>query len=399
MKLMLLIGAVVATGCTQSEARSASGEKSTAVQATSENAATEDASEAATRLRLEQVGNRFDHPVYLTSPPGDARLFVVEQSGRIVIVKQGSTLATPFLDITSKVGSGGERGLLSVAFHPDYRQNGQLFVNYTDKQGDTRVERYTVSRNADVADASSAKLVISIDQPYANHNGGHVLFGPDGMLYVGMGDGGAGGDPRGNGQNVNSLLGKLLRLNVGRVEPYSIPVNNPHANGSGGRGEIWATGLRNPWRMTFDRGSGLLYIADVGQNELEEINVVPASKAGVNYGWNVMEADKCYRGDSCNRDGFQMPALSYGHAGNACSVTGGYVYRGRRIAALAGHYFYSDYCAGWVKSFRYEGGRVADRREWQVDNLGHVVSFGEDAAGELYIIGESGRVWRIAGAT
>jgi glucose/arabinose dehydrogenase len=404
MKILIWIGAAIAIGCTDSEARNTSARESDESRAAAEVAAAETApaanpaEPAATRLRLEQVGDRFDHPVYLTAPPADPRLFVVEQDGRIVIVKQGRKLPTPFLDITSKVKSGGEQGLLSVAFHPEYRQNGQLFVNYTDNQGDTRIERYTVGSNADVADPSSAKLVLAIDQPYSNHNGGHVLFGPDGMLYIGMGDGGAGGDPRGNGQNPNSLLAKLLRLNVNRVDPYSVPANNPHANGSGGRGEIWATGLRNPWRLAFDRAAGLLYIADVGQNELEEINIVPANKAGVNYGWNVMEADKCYRGDSCNRTGLQMPALSYNHNGGACSVTGGYVYRGRRVPAIVGHYFYSDYCAGWIKSFRYEAGRVTDRRDWQTDNLGHVVSFGEDASGEVYILTESGRVWRISGA-
>jgi glucose/arabinose dehydrogenase len=218
------------------------------------------------------------------------------------------------------------------------------------------------------------------------------------MLYIGMGDGGSGGDPRGNGQNPNALLGKILRLNVSRTEPFSIPVGNPFAAGSSGRPEIWATGVRNPWRLAFDRTSGLLYIADVGQNEIEEVNVVQASRAGVNYGWNVMEGDKCYRANVCNRDGLQMPALTYDHSGGACSITGGYVYRGRAVPSIAGHYFYSDYCSSWVRSFRFQNGRAVDRREWRVDNLGHVVSFGEDSSGELYIVGENGRIWRISGA-
>jgi glucose/arabinose dehydrogenase len=349
-------------------------------------------------IRLERVGE-FRSPVYLTSPPGDTRLFIVEQQGRIQVVKNGSRLSRPFLDISEYVKAGGEQGLLSMAFHPDYRSNGEFFVNYTDKTGDTRVDRFKVSSDADVADESSRKLVIQIDQPYANHNGGHVLFGPDNMLYIGMGDGGAGGDPHRNGQNRNALLGKMLRINVSRVEPYSIPEGNPFRAQGSGRPEIWSTGMRNPWRFAFDRATNLLYIADVGQNEIEEINVEPANAAGLNYGWNIMEGDRCYRGDSCDRAGLTMPKVTYNHSGGACSVTGGFVYRGRRIPSLAGHYFYSDYCAGFLKSFRMQNGRVVDRRDWiPSSSIGHVVSFGEDAAGELYIISESGTVFRIAGA-
>ncbi|HXV17044.1 MAG TPA: PQQ-dependent sugar dehydrogenase, partial [Gemmatimonadaceae bacterium] len=215
-------------------------------------------------IRLEQVDGRFKNPVYLASPPGDSRLFIVEQAGRIRIVKNGEALPQPFLDIADRVKSGGEQGLLSVAFHPDYRSNGFFYVNFTDRSGNTRVERFKVSANPDVADAASSKLVIGIDQPYANHNGGLVMFGPDGMLYIGMGDGGSGGDPHGNGQNRNALLGKILRLDVSS-DPYGIPVGNPR---TGGRAEIWAAGMRNPWRFAFDRPSGLLYVADVGQNEI-----------------------------------------------------------------------------------------------------------------------------------
>jgi hypothetical protein len=285
-----------------------------------------------------------------------------------------------------------------MAFHPDYGNNGQFFVNFTDNTGDTRVERFRASRDADVADASSSKLVIEIDQPYSNHNGGHILFGLDGMLYVGMGDGGSGGDPHRNGQNRSSLLGKILRLNVSGAEPYTIPQGNPFSQASAGRPEIWATGMRNPWRLAFDRPTGLLYIADVGQNAQEEINVEPAAAAGLNYGWNIMEGDGCYRSDGCSRDGLTMPKLTFGHGGGACSVTGGFVYRGRRVPAIAGHYFYSDYCAGWIRSFRMQNGAVVDRREWKTPELGHVVSFGVDAEGELYILTESGKVFRVAGA-
>ncbi len=351
-------------------------------------------------MMLEQVGDQFKSPVYVTSTSGDPRLFVVEQAGRIRVVKNGSAIAAPFLDISSRVKSGGEQGLLSMAFHPDYSHNGFFFVNFTDKHGDTHVERFKVSANPDVADTITAVLVLKIDQPYGNHNGGLVMFGPDGMLYIGMGDGGAAGDPKGNGQNRNALLGKILRINVNRVAPYSVPVGNPYANGVDGRPEIWATGIRNPWRFAFDRSAGLLYIADVGQNEIEEIDVVQASRAGVNYGWNTIEGDACYRASSgCNRAGLEMPALTYRHTGGACSVTGGFVYRGRKLPSIAGHYFYADYCAGWVRSFKYENGSATDKRDWKLsENIGHIVSFGEDSSGELYIVSENGKIFRIVGA-
>jgi glucose/arabinose dehydrogenase len=225
------------------------------------------------------------------------------------------------------------------------------------------------------------------------------MFGPDGMLYVGMGDGGSGGDPHRNGQNPRALLGKLLRINVSRAEPYTIPVGNPFANGAAGAPEVWATGMRNPWRFSFDRATGLLYIGDVGQDRSEEIDVAPANRAGLNYGWNIMEGARCYRSPSCDRDGLVMPALSYDHGDGVCSVIGGYVYRGHHVPQIIGHYFYSDYCTGWIRSFRYNDGRAVDQKEWRVEHLGNVVSFGEDSSGELYIVGENGTIWRIAGAS
>ncbi|MBA3343549.1 MAG: PQQ-dependent sugar dehydrogenase [Gemmatimonadaceae bacterium] len=352
----------------------------------------------AAEMRLERVGGRFDQPLQVVSPPGDPRLFVVEQDGRIRLIRGGSVVPAAFLDISTRVRSGGEQGLLSMAFHPGYRTNGQFFVNFTDRNGDTHVERFMVSSNPDVADPASAKLILKIDQPYSNHNGGLVMFGADGMLYVGMGDGGSGGDPRGNGQDPRALLGKILRIDVSRGDPYSIPPGNPFADGAAGRREIWATGMRNPWRFSFDRSASLLYIADVGQNEQEEISVVPANRAGVNFGWNIMEGDRCYRPRNCRRDGLEMPALTYGRDGGSCSVTGGFVYRGKRIPAIAGHYFYSDYCAGWLRSFRYQNGAATDRREWKTEEeIGNVTSFGEDAAGELYIVTHGGRVYRMIG--
>lgn len=346
-------------------------------------------------LATEEVARGLDNPVYLTAPASDPRLFIVEQPGRIRVIENGKLVDKPFLDIRNKVGYGGERGLLSVAFHPQYRANGFLFVNYTDKNGDTRIERYTSSTDRNVADPASAKLILAIDQPHANHNGGLNLFGPDGMLYIGMGDGGSQGDPHGNGQNRNVLLGKLLRINVDRGDPYVVPAGNPYAKG-GGRGEIWALGLRNPWRFAFDRVSGLLYIADVGQDKYEEIDIAPMAAAGVNYGWNAMEGPSCYKLPLCAKTGLQKPAFSYPHEGGACSIIGGFVYRGRKIPEIQGEYFYSDYCNSWVRSLSYNAdGTTGGLHQWLDRGLGSIVSFGEDAQGELYICSSNGRVYRI----
>ena len=346
-------------------------------------------------LGVEEVASGLDQPVYVTAPVSDPRLFIVEQPGRIRVVENGRLLDKPFLDIVNKVRSGGEQGLLSVAFHPQYRSNGFLFVNHTDKNGDTRIERYSVSTDRNVADPRSAKVILSIDQRYSNHQGGLNLFGPDGMLYIGMGDGGSQGDPHGNGQNRNALLAKLLRLNVDRGEPYLIPAANPYAKG-GGRAEIWAIGLRNPWRFSFDRFSGLLYIADVGGDRFEEVNVVPMSIAGVNYGWKVMEGPQCSRSSGCDQTGLQKPALSYAtHENSTCAIIGGSVYRGQKIPEIKGQYFYSDYCNSWLRSFGFADGKVTDQHEWPIGKLGSITSFGEDAQGELYICTSSGRVYRI----
>jgi len=345
-------------------------------------------------IGAEEVARGFDNPVYLTAPPGDARLFVVEQPGRIRIIDNGRLVARPFLDITGKVGYGGERGLLSVAFHPLYSTNGFLFVNYTDRKGDTHVERYTVSADRNVVDPATAKLILAIDQPYSNHNGGLVMFGPDGMLYVGMGDGGSQRDPHNNGQNPNALLGKLLRINVDRGDPYSVPSGNPFASG-GGKGEIWAVGLRNPWRFSFDKPTGLLYIGDVGQDKYEEVNIAPANRAGVNYGWSAMDGPDCFKSSACNKSQFQQPALTYTHDSGNCSIIGGFVYRGRAIPEVVGQYFYSDYCNSWVRSLSYANDRVTAYHQWIDGGLGSIVSFGEDSQGELYMCSSNGRVYRI----
>lgn len=339
------------------------------------------------------VAEGLRDPVALASPPGDPRLFVVEQRGRIRVIERGRLRDEPFLDVSDRISSGGERGLLGLAFHPAFARNGHFFVNYTDPAGDTRVVRYTVAAGGTRADAASARLVLHVEQPYSNHNGGHLVFGPDGRLYVGLGDGGSGGDPQDHGQNLGSMLGKMLRLDVDRGSPYAIPADNPVRTRAGARPEIWALGLRNPWRYSFDRATGDLWIADVGQNRWEEIHVASSSAAGLNYGWRRLEGSHPYRG-ATPADSMQRPIVEYSHD-EGCSITGGYVYRGRAVSVLAGAYVFSDYCRGWLRSFRRVGGRPADFTEWDVRSLGAVTSFGEDSAGELYATTMEGRVVRL----
>jgi glucose/arabinose dehydrogenase len=348
-------------------------------------------------LAVEIVASGLSSPLYLISPPNDPRLFIVQKSGRVRIVENGQLLATPFLNLSGQVSTGTEQGLLSMAFHPNYASNGFFYVNYTDDLGDTQVVRYRVSTDPNRADASTATPILTLDQPFANHNGGHQMFGPDGKLWIGTGDGGSAGDPRRNGQNLNALLGKMLRIDVDAATPYAVPPDNPFVGQAGARGEVWALGLRNPWRFAFDRVDGVLYIADVGQNRWEEINAVPLAAAGLNYGWNIMEGAHCYGTATCNETGLTLPVVEYSHA-EGCSVTGGLVYRGQRIPGIVGHYFYSDYCRGWLRSFRYQAGQVSDQREWNVGSLGQVQSFGEDSGGELYILSANGNVYRIVPA-
>lgn len=347
-------------------------------------------------VRLQEVAQGLERPLFLASPTGDSRLFVVEQPGRVRIIENGQLQATPFLDITDRVRSGGERGLLGLAFHPAFNSNGWFFVNYTDQDGATRIERYNVRAGGrNFADPASARRLLTIAQPFANHNGGMITFGADGMLYIGMGDGGSGGDPQNNGQSLNTLLGKMLRIDVDRGDPYGVPADNPYVGRAGARAEIWATGLRNPWRFSFDRTTGLLYVADVGQNAWEEVHVVPAREAGVNYGWKIMEGAHCFRTEECDRAGLHIPQLEYSHS-DGCSITGGYVYRGKQLPSLLGHYFYADYCKGWVRSFRFADGRAADQRNWELGDVGQIMSFGQDASGELYILSTNGKVYRLA---
>jgi len=346
-------------------------------------------------LTLVPVVTGLTSPLYLTTPAGDSRLFVVEQAGRIRVVKNGQLLTTPYLDIRSKLTSGGERGLLGLAFHPNFATNGFFYVNYTDLNGNTEIERYHATPAADVADANSASHVLGFTQPFANHNGGMLAFGPDNMLWIGTGDGGSGGDPQGNGQKLTTLLGKILRIDVDGGSPYAIPSSNPFVGQAGNRGEIWAYGLRNPWRFSFDRTAGMLYIGDVGQGAWEEVDVVPATLAGVNYGWVIMEGKHCYNAATCNQNGLDLPVLEYGHS-EGCSITGGYVYRGNAIPAIRGHYFYSDYCTSFLKSFRLANGAATEAHTWTIGSIGGVLSFGEDSAGELYVLSDDGTVYRIS---
>ena len=353
---------------------------------------------AALDLALEPVATTFAFPLLATAPSGDPRLFVVEKGGLVKIVKGGAVLNTPFLDLSGLISNGGEQGLLGLAFDPQYGTNGRFFVSYTNTAGDNVLASYQVSSNADVAAAGSGTIRLTVGQPYDNHNGGHIAFGPDGYLYMGIGDGGSGGDPDGHGQDRNDLLGSILRLDVSGATGYTVPVSNPLVGVAGTRGELWNWGLRNPWRFSFDRSTGDLYIGDVGQGEREEIDVGTTATGGgkgANYGWSIMEGMRCYNAGSCDMTGLTLPVLDYTH-GDGCSVTGGYVYRGTAIPDLAGTYFYADFCSGWVRSFRYTGGQVTEAASW--DALapgGNISSFGEDGAGELYVLTSAGGVYRI----
>ncbi|TFG64574.1 MAG: glucose dehydrogenase [Gemmatimonadales bacterium] len=338
-------------------------------------------------LTLTEVVSGLQRPVHLTAPDGDDRLFVVEKSGRIRIVRNGSLLPVPFLDLTTAVSGGSEQGLLSLAFHPDFAGNGQFFVDYTDDGGSTRVERYRLSANPDRADPTTQDLIMTVPQPYRIHNGGHILFGPDGKLYIALGDGGSAGDPQNKAQNRSARLGSILRVDVDAGSPFAIPPDNPFVGHDTFLPEIWLWGVRNPWRIAFDRSTGDLYVADVGQNRWEEITVVRPGDGGANLGWNVVEAEECFGEALCDLTEFLAPHVFYGHD-EGCSVTGGHVYRGK-IDEWRGVYFYSDYCDGWLRSFRFANGSATEQTQWDVPEVGDVTSFGEDGAGELYVVAGS----------
>jgi glucose/arabinose dehydrogenase len=349
------------------------------------------------RLGLEPVVDGLDRPVFVTHAGDGSRLYIVEKGGTIRLLANGQMVPRPFLDIRDRVLSrGSEQGLLGLAFPPDFGRTGVLFVNYTGLSGDTVVSRFSVTGDVDLADPASEFQVLGIDQPAANHNGGNLVFGPDGYLWIGTGDGGGANDRYGNGQAPQTLLGKMLRLDVmsDPRQAYTIPPDNPWVNaewnGQDVRDEIWAVGLRNPWRYSFDRETGDLWIADVGQNEYEEIDVVRSGaggriEGGLNFGWPIMEGLHCFPDSAtCVRDGLVAPVMEYQHGEDGCSVTGGYVYRGAAIPALAGAYVCGDYCSGRIWALTQGAGDV-----WQVllllESGLSISSFGEDESGELYV--------------
>lgn len=341
---------------------------------------------SAQTINLQSFATGFSAPVEITCAPNDARLFVVQQSGLIRILNPNGTInTTPFLTLTSStILSGGERGLLGLAFHPNYATNGYFYVNYT-RAGDgaTVIARYTVSADPNIADAGSGTVLLTVAQPFSNHNGGSIKFGPDGYLYIGMGDGGSGGDPGNRAQNINENLGKMLRIDVDSASPYGIPATNPYV-GISGNDEIWAIGLRNPWKFSFNRLNGDLWIADVGQNAIEEINKVsaPASNTGLNFGWRCYEGNVPYDNSGCpSYSATYAPIAVYVHGTtNRCSITGGYFYTGSTYPNFANKYFFADYCTGeigWVSS----DGSIT----WNYNGPNLITTFGEDTNGELYV--------------
>ncbi len=356
-------------------------------------------------LDLVPVVMGLSQPLFIThAGDGSGEIYVVEKAGRVEVAKDGVKRTVPFLNITDRVrSSGSEQGLLGLAFHPNYKTNGWFYVNYTDLNGDTVIARYTASGDRRVADANSQKQILFVAQPYANHNGGNLIFGPDGMLWIGLGDGGSAGDPQRNGQNKAALLGKMLRIDVDRGDPYAIPRDNPFVNDPGARGEVWAFGLRNPWRYSFDRATGDLYIADVGQNAWEEIDFVAAgTRGGMNFGWNRMEGAHCYPPSvtNCDPGGVTLPVAEYRNPQEGCSVTGGYVYRGKQFPGLSGIYFFSDYCNPTLWSLKRSSDGTWTRTEAipRVSGSPGFSSFGEDEAGELYLTGlNNGIIYQLVG--
>jgi glucose/arabinose dehydrogenase len=348
-------------------------------------------------LRLEPITNGLSRPVQLVSPPNDnTRLIILEQTGLVRLVKSGQLMVAPFLDLTTRVfppqAAADERGALGIVFHPQYASNGAFFVYYIDQTHSIVIDRFQISGNPDVALPNGTRvLTLAKSDPF--HNGGALAFGADGLLYVGIGDGACCNDPGNNGQALNTLFGKILRINVDNP-PYSVPPTNPFVGQPGRMPEIWAYGLRNPWRIDPDALSGLLYIADVGEDGFEEVNVFSVLQGGANFGWNITEGPQCRTAPGCNTAGLTPPIISYNHT-QGCSITGGFVYRGAAIPELFGHYFYSDFCRGFLRSFQVANGIATQQRDWGIPSPGSVTSFGEDALGELYVLTIAGGVFKI----
>lgn len=375
-------------------------------------------------LSSELIADGFSKPVYAAALPGSPGcLVVLEQKGIIKVVQNSQVLRKVFLDITDRVhhpvSPGDERGLMGLAFHPEYKQNGFLYVNYVDEDDVTHISRFQVTDNTLRPDPKSEKILFTLQQPFSNHNGGHLDFGPkDGYLYISLGDGGKFGDPYNHAQNLETLFGALLRINVDAGDPYGIPADNPFINNPKARPEIWAWGLRNVWRFSFDSKTGDLYMGDVGQNKWEEIDYQPAnSSGGENYGWRIMEANHCYNPETdCDETGLVKPILEYPNDANymrvltgmdepnvdGCSVTGGYVYRGKAIPELRGTYFFADYCSGNIWTFKVDDGQAVDFRNRTEeiaigggDFTTYISSFGEDENGELVVVDYNGGIYRI----
>ena len=398
----LLVVALAATGlvaCGSSVrttgATAETGQAATAVAAGAQTAP----ATAARGQRLVPVG-RFREPIYATSPPGDSRrLMVVEQQGRIMVVRGGKQLATPFLDITSKVTSGGEQGLLGMAFAPDYATSGRFYVYYTGLDQREWVVEYRRA-SADRADPSSARTVLRMDDPEPNHNGGDLQFGPDGLLYIGTGDGGGANDQhgtRGNAQNLGSLLGKLLRIDPRQSggHPYTVPASNPFVHRAGARPEVYSYGLRNPWRFSFDRATGDIAIGDVGQNQVEEIDFERRGHArGVNFGWRPWEGRR--RNFNEPAPGAVFPVITKSHSDGWCAIIGGYVVRDPSLPALRGRYLYSDNCKGRIYSAKLRTGHATADHPLALPTVNGVSSFGEDGRGRIYVVSLSGPVYRLA---
>lgn len=352
-------------------------------------------------LALDTIATGMDHPLYVTSPPGDrTRLFVAERTGAIRIIKNGVLQPTPFLDITAEVSTGAEQGILGMAFPPDYATSKYFVVYYVNPSVQTVLSRFHVASGTSDTALSGEDTLLTIQQPVGNHNGGMLAYGQDSHLYLSVGDGGCCGDPGGHGQDRTELLGSMLRLQVGPTGPYQIPPTNPWATDTVIRRELWNYGLRNPFRFSFDRLTGDMYIGDVGDNTREEIDFLPhTSVGGENLGWPIMEGKECFGGGTaCNKTGLTLPVWDYPHS-DGCSVIGGFVYRGAAIPALRGTYFYLDFCAAWVEAFRLPAILGSMRRYTWLASFEAPNSFGEDADGELYITSESGNVFKIVAKT
>lgn len=355
-----------------------------------QQASREDTSTAPPTIATRSIANGFTRPTDIASTAGDERLYVVEQAGKIQRITPGQKDIQTFMDITPKVLNGGERGLLGLAFHPDYAENGYIFVDYIDKNGNTIVARYHVTNDA--VDNTSEKIILQVEQPYSNHKGGDLVFDQSGYLYIALGDGGQAGDPHDNAQNKNSLLGKILRVDINTDQAYAIPSSNPFVDEEGARPEIWAYGLRNPWRMSFDSQTYDLYIADVGQGEIEEINFQPASSGGgENYGWRCYEGTQEYNLENCTGvNNLTKPIVEYSHEEGRCSVTGGYVYRGQAYPTLQGKYFYGDFCGSQLYYTEQKDG--VWEQTLALDTHAAISAFGVDSNNELYFADYDGGV-------